>query len=153
MKPLKNSWFLSSFSNLIFKKGDRPNAIDEKGSENPDAGSAETVDAENHPYSKEEGLSSPDSILRTAEDKRTPSPSRSKFDDRHQNDQGESSDGTITELEDQRRQDQQQQQQPEVDPFEVTWDNGDDDPLNPRSMRTSRKWLIVVITCFGSLCV
>lgn len=42
---------------------------------------------------------------------------------------------------------------PEKDPFEVTWDGGDADPLCPRSMSTARKWLIVFITCFGSACV
>ena len=36
--------------------------------------------------------------------------------------------------------------------FEVAWD-GDDDPMNPRSMRTSRKWLIVLIVSTSSLCV
>lgn len=42
---------------------------------------------------------------------------------------------------------------PEKDPYEVTWDGGDADPLCPRSMGTARKWLIVFITCFGSACV
>ncbi|CAK7201111.1 hypothetical protein SEUCBS139899_003813 [Sporothrix eucalyptigena] len=42
---------------------------------------------------------------------------------------------------------------PAKDPFEVTWDGGDADPLCPRSMATARKWLIVFITCFGSACV
>jgi hypothetical protein len=41
----------------------------------------------------------------------------------------------------------------EKDPFEVGWDGGDDDPLCPRSMAVKRKWSIVLITCFGSLCV
>lgn len=36
--------------------------------------------------------------------------------------------------------------------FEVTWD-GDDDPLNPRSKATARKWLIVLIVSGSSLCV
>jgi len=40
-----------------------------------------------------------------------------------------------------------------TDPFEVGWEGGDDDPLCPRSMHVGRKWLIVFITCFGSLCV
>ncbi len=47
-----------------------------------------------------------------------------------------------------RRTEEQQQ-----DPFEVGWENGDHDPLCPRSMGVARKWLIVFITCFGSLCV
>ncbi|KAG9949779.1 hypothetical protein KCU85_g3966, partial [Aureobasidium melanogenum] len=36
--------------------------------------------------------------------------------------------------------------------FEVTWD-GDDDPMNPRSMAYARKWIIVVIVSASSLCV
>ncbi|KAL1871180.1 hypothetical protein VTK73DRAFT_2231 [Phialemonium thermophilum] len=39
------------------------------------------------------------------------------------------------------------------DPFEVSWENGDEDPLNPRSMKLWRKWTIVLITCSGSFCV
>ncbi len=38
-------------------------------------------------------------------------------------------------------------------PFEVGWDDGDADPLNPRSMSPFRKWLIVFLTCSGSFCV
>ncbi|KAI1366395.1 major facilitator superfamily domain-containing protein [Xylaria arbuscula] len=38
------------------------------------------------------------------------------------------------------------------DPFEVSFD-GDDDPLCPRSMNTTRKWLLVCIVGLGSLCV
>lgn len=41
----------------------------------------------------------------------------------------------------------------QVDPFEVVWEGGDDDPMNPRSMPKWRKWVIVGITSFGSLCV
>ena len=41
----------------------------------------------------------------------------------------------------------------EKDPFEVVWDHGDADPLNPRSFPLWRKWLIVGITSFGSFCV
>lgn len=41
----------------------------------------------------------------------------------------------------------------QMDPFEVGWDGGDDDPMNPRSMPKWRKWVIVGITSFGSLCV
>ncbi|KAM7207434.1 putative multidrug protein [Naviculisporaceae sp. PSN 640] len=40
-----------------------------------------------------------------------------------------------------------------VDPYEVRWEGGDSDPLNPRSMPLWRKWVIVGITSFGSLCV
>ena len=39
------------------------------------------------------------------------------------------------------------------DPFLVGWDGGDNDPLNPRSMPTWRKWIIIGITAFGSFCV
>ena len=41
----------------------------------------------------------------------------------------------------------------EIDQFEVDWDGGDDDPLCPRSMSLPRKWMMVFITCIGSLCV
>lgn len=43
--------------------------------------------------------------------------------------------------------------QPEKDPYEVGWDGGDDDPLNPRSFHKARKWLIVFIVAAGSLTV
>lgn len=36
--------------------------------------------------------------------------------------------------------------------FEVAWD-GDDDPMNPRSMAYARKWVIVLIVSASSLCV
>lgn len=36
--------------------------------------------------------------------------------------------------------------------FIVAWD-GEDDPMNPRSMKKSRKWVIVVIICTSSFCV
>jgi len=36
--------------------------------------------------------------------------------------------------------------------FEVRWD-GEDDPMNPRSMSKLRKWLIVMIVSWSSLCV
>ncbi|CAK7271059.1 hypothetical protein SEPCBS57363_004421 [Sporothrix epigloea] len=39
------------------------------------------------------------------------------------------------------------------DPFEAQWDGGDADPLCPRSIATTRKWLIVMITCIGCTCV
>ena len=41
----------------------------------------------------------------------------------------------------------------EKDPFEVHWEGGDNDPLNPRSMTMARKWLIVIIVSLSSLCV
>ena len=36
--------------------------------------------------------------------------------------------------------------------FEVQWD-GDHDPMNPRNMRTGRKWIVVAIVSAGSICV
>jgi hypothetical protein len=36
--------------------------------------------------------------------------------------------------------------------FEVAWD-GDDDPMNPRSMPYARKWIIIMILSASSLCV
>jgi len=42
---------------------------------------------------------------------------------------------------------------PEFDPFEVGWENGDADEMCPRSFPTWRKWLIVIITSIGSVCV
>ena len=36
--------------------------------------------------------------------------------------------------------------------WEVKWD-GDHDPMNPRSMSTPRKWVIVLIVSASSLCV
>lgn len=40
-----------------------------------------------------------------------------------------------------------------TDPFEVTWTDGDLDPLNPRSLPSWRKWVIIGITSIGSFCV
>lgn len=40
-----------------------------------------------------------------------------------------------------------------VDPYEVHWENGDKDPLNPRSMSYARKWLVVIIVAASSFCV
>ncbi|KAK3384507.1 putative multidrug protein [Lasiosphaeria ovina] len=40
-----------------------------------------------------------------------------------------------------------------ADPFEVGWEGGDNDPANPRSMPTWRKWTIIGVTSFGSFCV
>jgi hypothetical protein len=39
------------------------------------------------------------------------------------------------------------------DPFEVGWENGEKDPLNPRSKRKIAKWAIVLICSLASLCV
>ncbi|KAF5021060.1 hypothetical protein F66182_6893 [Fusarium sp. NRRL 66182] len=39
------------------------------------------------------------------------------------------------------------------DPFQVGWQDGDDDPLCPRSFNRVRKWIIVIIVSFASLCV
>jgi hypothetical protein len=41
----------------------------------------------------------------------------------------------------------------EKDPFEVHWDNGDADPMNPRSKSKFRKWVVVIIVSASSLCV
>lgn len=40
-----------------------------------------------------------------------------------------------------------------TDPYEVTWDGGDNDPMCPRSMPQWRKWLVIFITSVGSFCV
>lgn len=37
--------------------------------------------------------------------------------------------------------------------FEVTWEGGDSDPLNPRSMATWRKWIIIAVLSVGSFAV
>jgi hypothetical protein len=37
--------------------------------------------------------------------------------------------------------------------FEVQWEGGDADPLNPRRMSRLRKWLIVLVISASSLCV
>ena len=37
--------------------------------------------------------------------------------------------------------------------FEVKWEGGDDDPMNPRSMSEVRKWMVVLIVSASSLCV
>ncbi|RFU29946.1 hypothetical protein B7463_g6396, partial [Scytalidium lignicola] len=39
------------------------------------------------------------------------------------------------------------------DPFEVHWENGEQDPMNPRNMAHLRKWLIVMIVSSSSLSV
>ncbi|KAF4467304.1 major facilitator superfamily transporter [Fusarium albosuccineum] len=43
--------------------------------------------------------------------------------------------------------------EPEKDPFEVGWENGDQDPLCPRSFNKLRKWIIVFIVSLASFCV
>jgi hypothetical protein len=47
----------------------------------------------------------------------------------------------------------EQNGRPEKDPFEVGWDGGDDDPLNPRSFSKARKWMITFIVAQASFCV
>lgn len=37
--------------------------------------------------------------------------------------------------------------------FIVGWDDGDNDPLCPRSFGTARKWAMVFIVCLTTLCV
>lgn len=37
--------------------------------------------------------------------------------------------------------------------FEVHWDEGDSDPLNPRSLSYARKWLIFLVVSVSALCV
>jgi hypothetical protein len=39
------------------------------------------------------------------------------------------------------------------EPFVVSWDGGDADPLNPRSMTNARRWAITLIVSASSLCV
>jgi hypothetical protein len=41
----------------------------------------------------------------------------------------------------------------EKDPFEVGWENGENDPMNPRSKSKPAKWAIVLICSFASFCV
>ena len=41
----------------------------------------------------------------------------------------------------------------EKDLFEVHWEGGDSDPLNPRSMTMARKWVVVIVVSTSSLCV
>ncbi|OWO99132.1 hypothetical protein B2J93_1930 [Marssonina coronariae] len=41
----------------------------------------------------------------------------------------------------------------EKDPFDVWWQGGDSDPLNPRSLSLARKWSVVLIVSASSLCV
>lgn len=41
----------------------------------------------------------------------------------------------------------------EKDPFEVAWENGEEDPMNPRSKSKIGKWTIVLICSAASFCV
>jgi hypothetical protein len=41
----------------------------------------------------------------------------------------------------------------EKDPFEVGWENGENDPMNPRSKSKTAKWAIVLICSVASFCV
>jgi hypothetical protein len=41
----------------------------------------------------------------------------------------------------------------EKDPWEVGWEGGDADPMNPRSMSLIKKWAVVLIVSMSSLCV
>lgn len=52
--------------------------------------------------------------------------------------------------------DQKEAQSPpstEKDSYEVGWEGGDADPLCPRSYSTLKKWRIVLVICFVSLCM
>lgn len=42
---------------------------------------------------------------------------------------------------------------PVKDPFEVHWNGGDSDPMNPRSFSTAKKWTVVLIVSASSVCV
>ncbi|KAH8601211.1 major facilitator superfamily domain-containing protein, partial [Bisporella sp. PMI_857] len=41
----------------------------------------------------------------------------------------------------------------EKDPFEVRWDGGENDKMNPRGMSLLRKWVVVIIVSASSMCV
>ena len=41
----------------------------------------------------------------------------------------------------------------EKNPFEVTWEDGERDPMNPRSKSKPAKWAIVLICSLASFCV
>lgn len=40
-----------------------------------------------------------------------------------------------------------------VDEWEVKWEGGESDPLNPRSLSMFKKWIVVLIVSASSLCV
>lgn len=42
---------------------------------------------------------------------------------------------------------------PVVDEWEVQWEGGESDPLNPRSLSMFKKWIVVLIVSASSLCV
>lgn len=46
-----------------------------------------------------------------------------------------------------------EQGQAEKDSYEVGWDGGESDPMNPRSKSKAMKWSIVLICCVLPLCV
>lgn len=58
-------------------------------------------------------------------------------------DEGDSDDGAPPDVESAARK----------DPFEVQWDGGESDPMNPRSMAYAKKWLIVIVVSASSFCV
>ena len=41
----------------------------------------------------------------------------------------------------------------EKDQYEVGWDDGENDPMNPRGMSLARKWVVVIVVSASSLCV
>jgi hypothetical protein len=47
----------------------------------------------------------------------------------------------------------EEQGEEEKDPFEVGWEDGENDPMNPRSKSKAAKWAIVVICSLSSFCV
>jgi hypothetical protein len=58
--------------------------------------------------------------------------------------------GVITDSADEEK--QLDQAPPSESEFLVQWD-GDNDPLNPRSLPLARKWFIVIVVSLGSLLV
>jgi hypothetical protein len=63
-------------------------------------------------------------------------------------------DNSKTATPDTERADQKTQSPPstEKDSYEVSWE-GDADPLCPRNFSTLKKWRIVLVICFVSLCM
>lgn len=41
----------------------------------------------------------------------------------------------------------------EKDPYEVGWEDGENDPMNPKNKKKAMKWVIVLICATASLCV
>lgn len=60
-------------------------------------------------------------------------------------------DGYCVFSEDEREEPHETEADPEKE-FEVRWD-GEDDPMNPKSMHKARKWAIVLICAASALCV